>query len=206
MEDFLYKNRVIKLISVTGEVVADRKLLETVVTSVGGSEAVAPDIESYAVPRHEFWIKSTDGGEYDFQLRDVDIPLRDGQKITVISAVSVGTGKVNPAVMVNHTAGKHWYIDKAPALLKKLNLPFISAGALGAVVALFVVGGILKSNPLDVLCYVPMRATELHSGIPTVAVVLLFGGHRYHTLRLELLRCVRPLQDSNAQPTGLKIP
>ena len=148
MEDFFYKNRVIKLISVTGEVVADRKLLETVVTLVGGSETVAPDIESYAVPRHEFWIKSTDGVEYDFQLRDVDIPLRDGQKITVISAVSVGTGKVNPAVMVNHTAGKHWYIDKAPALLLKLNLPFISAGAQGALVTLFVVGGILKSGAM----------------------------------------------------------
>lgn len=146
MDDFFYKDKRIGLSSITGKVLADRKYLETIVSSSCDGDEGIPDIYSHSVMHHEFWIKSAEGMEHDLKLLGVDIPLRERQTVTVISAISVEAGNEIPAVIVNYSADKHWYLNEAPALLKKLNVKFISAGTYGMIGVPVVAGFLLNSG------------------------------------------------------------
>jgi hypothetical protein len=136
MESFKYKDKEIKFWRVTGEVIGQNKYSETHISSSGGGGVVtnrggyvgAPQVHSRAITNHEFWIKKDDGSEMSVQLSDVDIPLREGHKISLIgSRPSDKKVKGQWAVLVNHSEGKHRFINKGA----DLNMSFKIAGVTG---------------------------------------------------------------------------
>ncbi|MFU1569509.1 hypothetical protein [Aeromonas veronii] len=135
MENFKHRNKEIEFWSVTGEIMAQNKYSETHVSSSGGGGYIgahgghirAPSVHSTTVTNHEFWIKTEDGSEESVQLAGCDIPLREGQKITLISAGVKGKGEGCYSVLVNHNAKSHWFIKKADDLNKRLQIDVVSA-------------------------------------------------------------------------------
>ncbi|NVK25944.1 MAG: hypothetical protein HWE10_13540 [Gammaproteobacteria bacterium] len=130
MENFKHKNKDIEFWSETGEILGQNKYSETHVSSSGGGGYVgkhgghvsAPQVHSTTVTNHEFWIKKEDGSEKSVQLAGHDIPLREGQKITLISAGVKGKDSGYFSVLVNHNANKHWFINKAGPLNRHLKI------------------------------------------------------------------------------------
>jgi hypothetical protein len=130
MNSFVHRGKEVEFLQVTGEVLGSNKYSETHVSSSGGGGYVgkyggnvsAPQIHSTAVTNHEFWIKTEDGVEVDIKLQGTDIPLRVGQRISVIAATRKGSERMWYSVLVNHSAGKHWFINKADDLNKLLKL------------------------------------------------------------------------------------
>lgn len=128
MEDLTYKGKEFEFWGLTGEVLSSSKNSETQVYSTGGGQVGSggyvspPQVYSTSITNHEFWIKKEDGTEEPIRLRGVDIPLRAGQKITIISARKKGSGTGYISILVNHTAGKHWYVHDAKELRKYLKV------------------------------------------------------------------------------------
>ncbi|WP_165313155.1 hypothetical protein [Vibrio ziniensis] len=144
MENFKHRNKEIKFWSVTGEILGQNKYSETHVSSSGGGGYVgqhgghvsAPTVHSTTVTNHEFWIKKEDGSEKSIQLAGHDIPLREGQKITLISAGIKGKDSGYFSVLVNHNANQHWFVNKADSLNKLLKIDQISGKSI------FIAGGL----------------------------------------------------------------
>lgn len=105
--------------SYTGEVLDSNKYSETHVYSSGGGGTVnsgsgyvdGPTVHSSSSTVHEFWIKESNGIEKAISVSGYDIPLRAGQKITVIYAGQKGLSQYLWA-LVNHNAQKHWFLSK----------------------------------------------------------------------------------------------
>ncbi|AHF01714.1 hypothetical protein THIAE_08035 [Thiomicrospira aerophila AL3] len=122
MDDFKYGKKVVEFWQVTGEVLGSNKFSETYVSSSGGGPNYAPSIHSETVTNHEFWIKTEEGLEKDIKLRGIDVPLRVGQKITLVSAGLKGKDNGWYSLLINHSAGKHWFINNGVDLNNKLKL------------------------------------------------------------------------------------
>ena len=92
---------------------------------------------STSITNHQFWIRTEDGEEQPIHLRGVDIPLRVGQKITLISASRKGAKDGWISILVNHSAGRHWFVKNAIGLNRQLSIDvftgksIIIAGVLG---------------------------------------------------------------------------
>lgn len=147
MDDFNYNGSSLHFWKVTGEVVSTQKHSETHVSSSGGGGYVnqgsgyisAPTVHSRAVTQHEFWLKTEDGREVSVKLSGFDIPLREGQKVTLISAGRPGENSGWYSVLVNHNAGEHWFLNKAESLNQKLRFaPLKIAPAFSGVPAVIV--------------------------------------------------------------------
>ena len=134
LESFKQNYKEIVFWEITGEVMSSSKYSETKVWSSGGGgyvgpqggQVAAPTVQSRAITNHEFWLKTTDGSEKSIQLSDVDIPLREGQKITLICAAEKGMDSGRYAVLINHNAEKYWYIKSCLDLTKDLKFFEIS--------------------------------------------------------------------------------
>lgn len=137
-ETFVHGRKELEFKYTTGEVIGTNKFSETHVSSTGGGGTVggyigpygghvsgdidAPEIKSEVITKHEFWIRKDDGEEMPVKLSGVDIPLRAGQIITVIGAYMRGEKNGWYSLLVNHNAGKHWFIKDAGDLNKTFRL------------------------------------------------------------------------------------
>lgn len=138
MDDFTYQGKTVEFLPVTGEVISNDKYSETQIRSSGGGGHVgthggyvsAPTIHSSNITNHEFWIKTPEGLEIDITFRGFDIPLRVGQKVTVIAAGIKGRGNGFPSLFVNHSAGRHWFLLSANELNDKLRLEVVTGKSL----------------------------------------------------------------------------
>lgn len=124
MTSFIHNKKEIEFHEVTGEVLGQNKFSETHVSSSGGGGYVgktggyvgAANISSEAVTNHEFWIKKDDGTEESVQLLGHDIPLREGQTISMIYAANKGGDTSYPCALINHNAKRSWKIVQAQSL------------------------------------------------------------------------------------------
>ncbi|MCE9924359.1 hypothetical protein LZ640_07655 [Aeromonas media] len=168
MENFKHRNKEIEFWSVTGEIMAQNKFSETHVSSSGGGGYVgthgghisAPRVHSTTVTNHEFWIKTEDGTEESVQLAGCDIPLREGQKITLISAGVKGKGEGYYSVLVNHNAKNHWFINKADSLNKRLKIDVASGKSI------LITGGLF--------CLVTYIADSLGAGAAVAGAFVIY--------------------------------
>lgn len=141
MDDFRHRRKNVVFWSVTGEVLGSNKYSETRISSSGGGGYVsgsgdhvsgyisAPTIHSRSITNHEFWIRTEDGFEEGIKFRNTDIPLRPGQKITLISA---GRDKSWGwyTILVNHSANRHYFMANAERLNQLLKLDLMSGKSL----------------------------------------------------------------------------
>ncbi|MBK5301649.1 MULTISPECIES: hypothetical protein [Gammaproteobacteria] len=131
MHDFTHGDKTVSFTVLSGEVVGSEKVSETRVTSTGGVHVNGNDrdvtpvrISSVSIINHEFWVKTPDGVEHDVKLRGVDIPLRTGQEISLISALNKDGSPLH-TILQNHTASKRWVLRDANVLNTELELsPF----------------------------------------------------------------------------------
>ena len=131
MHDFTHGDKTVSFTVLSGEVVGSEKVSETRVTSTGGVHVNGNDrdvtpvrISSVSIINHEFWVKTPDGVEHDVKLRGVDIPLRTGQEISLISALNKDGSPLH-TILQNHTASKRWVLRDAKVLNTELALsPF----------------------------------------------------------------------------------
>lgn len=130
MEDFSFGRKQIKFWQETGEVIGNQKYSETYVSSSGGGGYVgnaggyvnAPSVSSTAVTNHDFWIRTEEGEEKAIQLKHVDVPLRVGQKITLIAVAEKKSDEGWFTVLVNHNAKRHWFLHNYSNLSQSLKL------------------------------------------------------------------------------------
>lgn len=132
MHKFTHGDVTVNFTVLSGEVVGSEKMSETHITSTGGNgqfdsngQPIAVHINSVMVINHEFWIRTADGIEHDVSFRGLDIPLRSGQNISLISAVSNDGEKLLHTHLQNHSSTKTYLIRDAKALNTDLGLsPF----------------------------------------------------------------------------------
>lgn len=97
---------------VTGEILGSNKFSETHVSSSGGGGYVgrdgghirAPQVSSSTTTNHEFWIKTEEGKEKSIQLKGYDIAIREGQKISIITATTPQSKSSYYCSLINHNA------------------------------------------------------------------------------------------------------
>jgi hypothetical protein len=113
--------------SVWGDVVGSHKHSETDVWGGGGGAGNgAPTnvvIRSSVTVKQEFFLTSRDGKERPIQLSGVDIPIRDGQKITMVSASVDGDATFYWVRIVNHAAGRWWATRRTTDLMERWFVP-----------------------------------------------------------------------------------
>jgi hypothetical protein len=130
MKTFKFENKQLEFSGVSGDVIDQQKYSETHVSSSGGGGYVgphgghvsAPSIHSTAVTKQEFWLKADDGGEKAIQLSGVDVAIRTGQKITLISAKRVDKNDSYPIALINHTTNDNSLLENGKSLNAKSGL------------------------------------------------------------------------------------
>lgn len=130
MNNFKHGKREIEFWTTSGEVMSSEKRSETHVSSSGGGGHVGreggyvapPTIQSEAITKHEFWMKTDEGKEMPVQLEGLDIPLLPGQKVTMLSAKKKGNDSGYYAALINHSAGQYWPVSKAETLLSNFKM------------------------------------------------------------------------------------
>ena len=122
MENFTwFDGKEFKFWTRTGEVISSNKRSETHIMSSGGGGHVDPQygghvaaaqVSSKVVTVHEFWFREENGKEIAVNMRDVNIPLAVGQKITLLfgSLINEKSGYGYSAMLYNHSAKKYWPI------------------------------------------------------------------------------------------------
>jgi len=120
---FEYKGREAEFSTLTGIVISSQRHSETHVTSSGGGGYVgsnggyvsAPTVSSYAIDCHDFWLKTTSGEEVSVQLRGMNIPLREGQKVVML-LVKKPKHSAKYAALINKTTNKYFILANAKEL------------------------------------------------------------------------------------------
>lgn len=128
MRPFEYNGKQVEFRSVTGEVTGTHKHAETYVSGSGGGGYThngtgynSPvQINSTVVVKQEFFLKPNNGNEIPVKLSNEDIPLKDGQKITMISGHAGEKGDWTH--LVNHNAALYWKLGNMGAHAVKLGL------------------------------------------------------------------------------------
>lgn len=183
LEDFIYRKKVLEFRDQTGEVMGTNKYSETRVSSSGGGGTVsgyigphggsvngnisAPEITSTVTTKHEFWIRTDDGKEVAIKLTDVDIPLRVGQVITMVSVHKKGGKRGFYCLLVNHNAEKHFFITSGREIngLFKIN----GYGILHLLVALAVFFGdemaLAVFYGADMMVFLDMTSSFIATGV-----------------------------------------
>lgn len=132
MEPFEYRGMKLEVWTQGGTVLSTSKHSRTDVASYGGGGWVgqhggsisAPTIVSSTTTTQEIWIRRENGEEAAIQLSGVDVPVREGQRVTVIAAKSPRAKDGFWVTLVNHSANRHWRLST--------NVEASKSGRLGA--------------------------------------------------------------------------
>ncbi len=205
MELFSHRGKHVEFWTITGEVLGSEKYSETHVTSSGGGGHVsgyvgpnggtvgghvdAPVISSQSVTNHDFWIRTVEGLEKDIQLKGVDIPLRVGQKITLVSAGLKGKNKRWYTMLVNHNAGKRWLINSPEELNQKLSLEIMTGKSLVIGIVLGVGGAYLAGDDV-----IQLGQYGIHTYLIPVAGATCFVIYRYFLKKVRFSRLLKQLR------------
>lgn len=154
MEDFHHDGKSLQFFSVTGEVLDQSKRSETrtsmqtqvsvrpgvpVITPHGvfgqpGEVTATTTASTHTQHFHEIWLRTDDGGEEPVEIGRGDIPLRTGQRVTIVGVKRGRRGL--GGFIVNHTARAHWFISKGIGIAWFLKLERITGLSIAGAIAL----------------------------------------------------------------------
>lgn len=132
LKDLIFsKNKKVSFTATTGTVFGVKKWNESIISSSrgggyvgpGGGTVIMPKIRSSNVPNLEFWIKTKEDNQVPIKLKR-DIPITDGQKVTVVS-VKIKTKKGNLELyetLINHSADKYWKLTGKYDVINSFNI------------------------------------------------------------------------------------
>lgn len=75
--------------------------------SVGGSSHSSMHVQSYNTTEHEFWVKMPDGKEACFSFADSNIPMREGQWVTLAFVRASHSKTGNMCGIYNHSSAQY---------------------------------------------------------------------------------------------------
>ena len=201
MNPFAYKGKSVEFEAVTGEVLGSNKYAETRVHATGGGgymhdgsgQISAPTITSTVTTKHEFWVKSESGQEVPVKLSGIDVPLRPGQKVTMISARRKGKGKDNSywVLLVNHDANRWWRLLSPEVFFTTYKLArtwtFHTYMAIAIYIGIYYMfphakygGGMLPLHGLD-----PVKTLKLSAIVCGAYFILGLAYHKFKLYRLK---------------------
>ena len=136
LADLEFGKRTLVFRQYTGAVLDTSKWSETHVSGGGGGgmsfhggqgKTAPVSIGSSTSTQHDIWIKDEETGkDRPIQLSGVDMPLRTGHRITVISVAERRDGKEPGdwwyAMVVNHDAGRFWPVNRGVFLTDQAGL------------------------------------------------------------------------------------
>ncbi|THF65633.1 hypothetical protein E6C76_08670 [Pseudothauera nasutitermitis] len=158
MSDFIHDGKRLRFWPVTGEVIGSSKHSQTQVYGGGGGGYLhqgtgylsGGQISSSSVTCHEFWLRLDDGTEMPVSLRGVDIPLRAGQRITLIAGGPANVDEGQYCILVNHSANRYWFIYGAKGLNERYGIEVAKGRTIGLMLlyafSLIVLDGMLGLN------------------------------------------------------------
>jgi hypothetical protein len=93
----------------TGTVLSSLKQKETVVTSKGPGSASSnhPIATSFTIDHHELFLADNTGMEQSFQTRNLDLPCREGNAVSIVWVRPEGSQGGAYVHIRNHTTGQH---------------------------------------------------------------------------------------------------
>lgn len=193
MDNFVNEGIIkLKFWDVTGDVISTQKRSETHISSSASTAYIqngsgyinTPAINSSVSTNHEFWLKSDDGQEIPVRISGADIPLREEQKVTVIYAAKPNEEMGYPAIVVNHSANKHWlpYAADELNLLLGLSRPmrahlllivviyiaslfFVALTDLTKIFGIFTILWVPFIGPIAYIVYVDTKRKKLNTAI-----------------------------------------
>jgi hypothetical protein len=125
MKPFIYGNKKIEFGSHSGEVIGYDTIVKTHVSGSGGggyNGRTAPvRISSHNEVIQKFFLKDGNNQETSYTLTNREIPLHDGQKITIIGGKADGNN-IMSARVVNHNANGFWHAESGKKLAKNWGL------------------------------------------------------------------------------------
>lgn len=119
MEDFNFRGKTFKFWKISGEVISTNKRGESHLSAGGNNQSIS--ISTTIVTKHEFWLKTSNGDEKSITLWNIDIPLREGQNITMIAAGDPVKKNDKYTILINHTAKTYNILLEVSYLMKMLN-------------------------------------------------------------------------------------
>lgn len=115
----------VTLTTVTGDVAGSGKRSDSYVSGGGGGghgDYRQPvSISTTVVVTQEFFLRRDDGKEAPYKIVDLDIPIRDGQRASMLLAGTNGKGDW-PVRLVNHSAERYWAVNAPRKLAQELGL------------------------------------------------------------------------------------
>jgi hypothetical protein len=148
MEPFQHEGKTVPFFEHTGTVFSSRKRSEINLRSSGGGGYLqggsgyvsGPTVTSTVSTKHEFWVRTDQGEEIPVQLTNSDIPLAEGQRVSLFYAESSRATKMHLVKMVNHSAAQRWEFPRAIRAIVAELMPRRRLLSVAAVVALLVAG------------------------------------------------------------------
>ncbi|MFM9272230.1 hypothetical protein ACJ7V3_18570 [Halomonas elongata] len=181
MDDLNFRGTQVNFWQIHGEVLDTDRYSETHVQTRGrGSYGSSPSVRVSQTAHQDFWIREEDGHERAIQLENTNIPLRSGQRITVVCAQRRDSKKGWMCTLVNHATGQTHEITSPKVLQQRLHLVRITG--LSFVLALTVAALVvfLTKPPSGYFAF-PWRMVEWGWAITAGVAVLFWGG--WHFLR-----------------------
>lgn len=202
MNDFIHGKKRLRFWPVTGEVIGSSKHSQTQVYGAGGGGYLhqgsgylsGGHISSSSVTCHEFWLRLDDGTEMPVSLRGVDIPLRPGQRITLICAGLADSQEGGYCILVNHSANRYWFINDASDLNGRYGIEVAKGRTIGLMFIYFFGLAILETSTDGVLqTWFEQTFTHDQRGPILAGILVTYPIYRYFRRKIRTGRLVRRL-------------
>lgn len=116
--------------TVTGKVISVDKIIATKVSGSGGGGHIGSyggtvhsvSINSQNIVHQDIWLQHDSGLETHFRLINKDVPIKEGQLITVVIATNVNNQKSCEYVLVNHNSNMKYCLENASSLIYTLGI------------------------------------------------------------------------------------
>ena len=130
MEPFNYRGKKFDAWTQSGTVLSTSKHARTTISGHGGGGVVGPNGTTVSAPtmvsstttEQEIWIRRANGEETAIQFSGVDIPVREGQRVTFIAAKRLRAKDGFWVTLVNHSANRHWRLSSNAEISMKGHL------------------------------------------------------------------------------------
>lgn len=200
MQPFERNGKQVEFRAVTGVAVAPGKHVETYTSGSGGGGTTfnghgytAPvNISTTVVIQQDFFVREESGRETPVQLRNENIPLAEGQRVTMISGHVGDTGKWTH--LVNHNAERYWTLSNAFDLAVAWGLVRKPIYTLFIGVTIGVVTGNVLNGSIGFLAAV---AYWVYEGIKIMKVAKALDGH-LNGIGSDTLKAARPMETVGA--------
>jgi hypothetical protein len=195
MEPFKDGGKTLEVWTQSGTVLSTSKHSKTDIASYGGGGWVgqhggsvsAPTIVSSTTTEQEIWIRRDNGEETAIKLVNVEVPVREGQRVTFIAAKNPQAKDGFWVTLVNHSANRYWRLTT--------NVEASKRGKLGAYplvrwydfLVAFLIGKLMFPVVLPFLAFLtPPDDGHGNKGVPWAGLFVLFGP----PILYPVLRCL----------------